>query len=472
LNIRITIRWVAVVVVAFAALAGVSLAVNPLMRVQARSQSTDYTVGGPCGATIQACINNPIVQAGDRVLIPAGIYTESLTLNKAVSLIGADADTTIVQAISDQRVMTVTGSAITATTVISGLAFTGGNLTGGFGCPLYCGGGLRITEGAQPLLQNLMIANNHTAYIGGGMYADGKIALVNVTFMNNTATVNSGGLAGDDAVTLVDTVFMGNAAPSGGGATIYTATVKGSRFENNSGGGLGVYDYAAIADSRFISNTTLYDGGGLWAGGTLTLTNSVFLSNTAGTGGGLKHSPDPQFVGPRPAHIVNTIFADNHASNGAGLFLASLGQTTILHTTIADKGLNGGTAIVIRGGVVGITDTIIASHTMGISLTTGTVYENYNLFFGNSNNFSDTISGGVNDVSGNPHFTNPTANDYHLSPGSAAIDKGTYVGVKTDLDGNSRLPDYGGLRVDIGAYEAEYQGVIYHTYLPVTLKNQ
>ncbi len=452
----------------------VTLGQIQLARAARTSIAIEYTVGGACGATIQACIDNPIVVNGDRILIPAGTYTESLTLNKAVSLIGADADTTIVHAVSGQRVMAVTGSVITASTIITGLTFTGGNLTGGLGCPIYCGGGLRIIGGAEPTLQNLVVANNHTDYIGGGIYADSKLTLMSTVVVSNTANNSGGGLAGDDAMTLIDTVFMSNSSPSGGGAVVFTATVEGSRFENNYGGGLGVYDYASIDDSQFISNTTLYNGGGLWAGGTLMLTNSVFLSNAAGAGGGLNHHPDPTFVGPRPARIVNTVFANNHASNGAALFLASLGQVTVLHTTIADKDLNGGTAIVIQGGAIGITDTIIVSHTIGITRTSdaSSVYADYNLFFGNNVNAGGGISSGSHDVSGDPRFINVAIDDYHLGPGSAAIDKGMYVGVNTDLDGNSRLPDYGGLRVDIGAYEAEYQGVIYHTYLPVTLKNQ
>ena len=78
----------------------------------------------------------------------------------------------------------------------------------------------------------------------------------------------------------------------------------------------------------------------------------------------------------------------------------------------------------------------------------------------------------TNNVEGNPKFADALQHDYHLISGSAAIDAGVFAGVTTDLDGHSRLPDYGGLRVDIGAYEAEYQGVVYHAYLPITFKNQ
>jgi nitrous oxidase accessory protein NosD len=94
-----------------------------------------------CGATIQACID--AAQAGDTIFIPAGDYTESLTLNKAVSLTGQLSGTTFLHALPNTRVLTVTGAAVNSSVVISGLTFTGGNVTGS-ACPASCGGGVLI----------------------------------------------------------------------------------------------------------------------------------------------------------------------------------------------------------------------------------------------------------------------------------------------------------------------------------------
>ncbi len=63
--------------------------------------ATVHTVGGACGATIQACIDAAI--AGDRVVVPAGTYTESLLLNKAVSLTGVNSATTIIHHLQPER---------------------------------------------------------------------------------------------------------------------------------------------------------------------------------------------------------------------------------------------------------------------------------------------------------------------------------------------------------------------------------
>jgi hypothetical protein len=43
--------------------------------------------------------------------------------------------------------------------------------------------------------------------------------------------------------------------------------------------------------------------------------------------------------------------------------------------TIADSGLNPGAAIVVFSGTLSITNSIIASHSIGISTTGGTVYQ-------------------------------------------------------------------------------------------------
>src|SRR5262249_8594298 len=90
--------------------------------------ATNYMIGvAPCTTTIQACIN--LAASGDTITIPAGTYNESLTLNKAISLTGALSSTTFIQAVSGQRVITVTGSVISNSVIISGMTIYGGNST-------------------------------------------------------------------------------------------------------------------------------------------------------------------------------------------------------------------------------------------------------------------------------------------------------------------------------------------------------
>ncbi len=56
--------------------------------------------------------------------------------------------------------LTVTGATISNSVVISGLTFTGGDVSGGFGCPNYCGGGLLIINDAQ-LMNPIQLGARH-----------------------------------------------------------------------------------------------------------------------------------------------------------------------------------------------------------------------------------------------------------------------------------------------------------------------
>ena len=694
-----------------------------------------------CAATIQGCIDG--ASTGDTILISAGNYTESLTLSKAVSLTGALSSTTILHALPNTRVLTVTSPAVDSSVVISGLTFTGGLVTGTASCPQSCGGGILITNQAQPLLVNSMLTNNAAGYRGGGLYDDTGLTMLHVQFIGNMGggaftggdtTVQGGlfqgnqsgrGLFANGALSLIDTEFISNtgggaytASPTtvqgglfqgnqssdgggglwvvnslvltdtqfihntsavGGGAFAFRATVSNSRFERNQctanncdggalhvsdaltltgtdfvsntaidggavfasgaftlngglfqantaaiggglyafstlavtgtqfvsntasnegggvlaqasatvqgglfqgnqcagisncfggglaananlavtntqflsntstgsgggasagvfapygnvtlngglfqnnqctgagcvGGGLFASQDVAMTNTQFLSNTSTDQGGGLYAVGNLTATNTQFLSNTSsigggasanevcqvnnvtlngglfqnnqatsGPGGGLIGGGDmvlsgtqflsntstsqggglyacatltvtnTQFLSNRgqqgaglyhysgPGRLVNDLFAANQASDGgAALYLASPGSVAILFTTIASPTLGSGAAIVVANGTVGITDTIIASYTTGISQTAGSVFQDYNLFFGNGTNTTGTVSGGAHSFTGNPRFVNPAGGDYHLGSGSLAIDAGTDAGVTTDFEGDPR----------------------------------
>jgi hypothetical protein len=112
---------------------------------------------------------------------------------------------------------------------------------------------------------------------------------------------------------------------------------------------------------------------------------------------------------------------------------------------------------------VALTNTILVSHTIGITVTGGnTVTVNGILWHGTPITVSQAITATVtvqNQHQGDPRFD---ADGYHLRLGSAAIDKGVDAGVTTDIDGAPRdsMPD-------LGADEWAGPGI----YLPIILKN-
>ena len=186
---------------------------------------------------------------------------------------------------------------------------------------------------------------------------------------------------------------------------------------------------------RFENNRAGGQGGGLYAssGASLVITSSEFISNSAlSQGGGIS------IIGFN-VDLVNSLFARNQSIDGAALALNGLSnRVSLVHNTIADTSLNPGQAIAVFNGTVGITDTIIVNHNIAIARTGGSVFEDYNLFFGNTFTVAGTVASGGHSLSGNPAFVNAAADNYHLGLASAAIDAGINAGVLVDFEGDPR----------------------------------
>lgn len=137
---------------------------------------------------------------------------------------------------------------------------------------------------------------------------------------------------------------------------------------------------------------------------------------------------------------MDALFAGNAAgASGAALYLSSPQSMTILQVTIAGAAPgSSGSAIAILSGTVGVTNSIIASYTVGISLTAGTAHESHNLFFGDGNNTLGAVTHGGGSLTANPRVVQPEGDDYHLRLGSPAIDAGVNAGIAFDIDGDPR----------------------------------
>jgi len=351
-----------------------------------------------CGASIQACID--AASPGDAILISAGDYTESLTLGKAVSLTGELSSTTVLHALPNTRVLTVTGAAVDASVVISGLTFTGGLVSGTLACPDSCGGGLQITGGAEPSLTDVIFANNSAGYEGGGLYATSAISLTNVAFLTNTSYFQGGGFYIDGDVTLSDSYFQGNQCQWdcwGGGAYVgrrllLTATVFNGNAAAFEGGGLFAALNLNMTDSLFLSNTAGEGGGafvawgpatvnggvfernsnqGLYAGYSLALTGTQFISNSGGTG------PGGGAFSAGPTTILDALFQENSAVDGGGL--AAYDDYDPLALTdsqfISNTAQNTGGGAVIHGDATIINGLFQANQCTGNDCSGGGLFE-------------------------------------------------------------------------------------------------
>ena len=267
------------------------------------------------------------------------------------------------------------------------------------------GGGISALFTADPgtvvTFSHISLNNGNTPGYGGAIQSQGSLVLISTTLANNYAGLNGGAVA-----------------------------LNGALY---------------ISGSTFINNTAGVNGGALSVGDVLSVTRSSFTGNTAANGGAIS------FVGA-DAEVVNSLFARNSAStNGDAFFVQSAGATRLLHNTIASPTLASGAAIYVDTGDVDLINTIVASHTIGVSNTNGTVNASHDLLFANTTNLSGTInSSNLITTCNAPYFANPAADDYRITNGSAAINAGTNANVNVDFDGNTRPLDGG---FDVGYAE-------------------
>jgi predicted outer membrane repeat protein len=237
-------------------------------------------------ATIQSMIDD--APDGGTVNIAAGTYTESLTVNKTLTLTGASSATTIIQAVSGQRVITVTSG---HNLRLENLTMTGGHPTDAGGGVYAAGGNLQIV--------NCRITNNSAEW-GGGLFqegASGRVDVIGSRIELNTSASQGGGMFVRGSAALTNTLVLSNAAGLyGGGLHVDNGRtdLNGGLFSNNralgdNGGAVNVNNGISITGTHFISNTTNDSGGALlqWnAGYTVTVTNARFERNTAKNKGG------------------------------------------------------------------------------------------------------------------------------------------------------------------------------------------
>ncbi|MBK8836546.1 MAG: hypothetical protein IPO29_17470, partial [Anaerolineae bacterium] len=211
-------------------------------------------------------------------------------------------------------------------------------------------------------------ANQALAGNGGALYVSSTLTLVDARFFSNTAVLGGGGaFVASDGVTTSTLLRLSQAAS--GLLARRGAEVSKSLFQGNraaSGGGLAVNDRVAVTATQFVDNRASVSGGGF----------------------------PPSF--PRVnIRFVNSLFARNEAHLGAAAAFAEAANAGIDHVTIASPTLAAGSAIFVVSGTLNLTNTIIASHTIGISRAGGTVNENFNLFFGNALNRAGGILTGA-----------------------------------------------------------------------------
>jgi CSLREA domain-containing protein len=316
------------------------------------------------------------------------------------------------------------------------------------------GGGIYVESGSVSV-NNSTIAGN-SANTGGGVFAlAGSVNVTSTQVAGNTAHDNGGGIfTSTGAVNVVDSTISGNTTTStalstGGGGGIRTAR-----------------GMVSVTGSMMIENHSGTIGGGIHGGsGDVRVTGSTISRNTADLGGGI-------FTGTAPVAITNSTVSENAATRRNGLDGASGGgilaggPLTLSHSTVfKNTSVFKGGGIYLYGDEATISSSIIAGNSdEGLAPdfdSNGNTVTILNSLLGNntgsgvapgSTNIvgtdSSPIDAGLGLLADNGGPT-PT---HGLLPGSPALNNGAANGETFDQRGAPRDDGNG---VDMGAFELQ-----------------
>lgn len=321
---------------------------------------------------IEAAASDAVVDAcdpgsgADVIVLPAATYSlasvgTTLSLSGEVTLDGADATTTIIEAANAPatasfgvlRVEAGANATIRGVTIRNGVAGNNGS---------YCGGGGIFNAGTLTVL-DAVITENRTSLIsanesggGGGICSSGQITLIRCTISDNRTgnalwsgggggvTIKSSGALVAHHVTVSGNLTGSGSYPGDGGGLYLTgpSTILDSSIVDNhtagtnassSGYAGGVYNAAtATIERTLIANNSTGDvggtgwysglGGGMYNIGALTMRSCTFSGNHTGNatggsgyggdGGGLVHQNDALLV------LHNCTITSNWTGSGPG----------------------------------------------------------------------------------------------------------------------------------------------------------
>ncbi|MCK9487726.1 MAG: Ig-like domain-containing protein, partial [Dehalococcoidia bacterium] len=269
-----------------------------------------------CYASIQEAIDK--AEAGDTIDLGEATFTESVTIDKDLTISGVDRDDSVIQAHEDEgdaadRVITITAGTVT----IENLALRhGAGVPNGGAILVEDGATLNLTDvlffynsaksggaiyntGGTVNLTETMFAEN-SAEDGGAIYnAGGTVRMEWGEFYDNKADNGGGAIYNADGILTGSAHLAGNVATDGGGiystgdseVTLHDSEVEENEADNQGGGIYNAGGAVTVDDSSFVEYNSAADGGGIYNnGGTLILDDAEFFGNNVTSLGGVLYN--------------------------------------------------------------------------------------------------------------------------------------------------------------------------------------
>ncbi len=306
-------------------------------------------------------------QAGDDFAIPRTIFMAQgeFELTEEATIVGPGQGLLTINALQTSRIFNITST--TGSYTFSGLTLTGGltqgdNDVNDFFDNTNDGGAIRSLSRSILTIDQSTISDNHTTGVradGGGISAEGGVALTGSTVTGNSTSGSGGGMwiEDDDSITITNSIVAGNTADDGVNAidsNLQSINANFSLFEQT---GLPIVGSDNI--TRMSANLgPLSDNGGptkthallpgspaIDAGGTTTLLNDQrgapfvrVFDDPMAAGSGLDMGAYERQTLPGSSLVVDTTVDENDGNYSAGdlslreaidLTGASIGADTI-----------------------------------------------------------------------------------------------------------------------------------------------
>ena len=297
-----------------------------------------------------------------------------------------------------------------------------------------------ISNGVTVNLNNLILKNGN-GNSGGAIYNNGTLTVTNCEFVDNTATQNGGAIYNDGTLTYNHVTLTSQTITKNGG----TLNVINSEFSNNiatqNGGAIANDATISVVDSSTLTRTVITQNGG-----TATISGSTFMGNKALNGGAISNLATLNTAG----------FSTLTGTATTGTTALNSGTVTVTDSAIIGNTANINGGAIYNGARTSISYTTFTDYTIN---NNATITARFSTMAGNSALNGGAVYNDATSTVTTSTLTTTTLNNYAAATTTDNALVGNHATTGRDIVNNRVLTNSGntlntGLITDTGTVDA------------------